>query len=77
MKRLFVRPAPRGLGLGRTLAEAIVAEARSRGYARMRLDTVPGMETAQALYAELGFAETAPYTANPVPGARFLELQLG
>jgi putative acetyltransferase len=76
MKRLYVRPAYRGLGVGRLLAEAIVAEARTRGYASMRLDTVPGMEAAQALYAELGFAETAPYTANPVPGARFLELEL-
>ena len=42
----------------------------------MRLDTTPGMEAAQALYEELGFAETAPYTHNPVPGTRFLELEL-
>jgi len=77
LKRLYVRPAHRRLGLGRLLAGAILAEARALAYARVRLDTVPGMETAQALYRDLGFTETAPYTANPVPGVRFLELELG
>ena len=76
LKRLFVQPTARGAGLGRRLMAAVVEEARRLGYGRMRLDTTPGMETAQKLYEDLGFEETAPYTHNPVAGTRFLELQL-
>ena len=76
LKRLYVRPTARGTGLGRRLTETAVAEARRLGYARMRLDTVPGMDAAQSLYEQLGFREIAPYRPNPIPGARFLELEL-
>jgi ribosomal protein S18 acetylase RimI-like enzyme len=76
MKRLYVQSLRRGSGLGRRLAEAAIAEGRRLGYAAMRLDTLPGMEAAQALYEELGFRDVAAYADNPVPGARFLELVL-
>jgi GNAT superfamily N-acetyltransferase len=74
LKRLYVRPSTRRVGLGRLLPEAAIAEACARGYVRMRLDTVPGMEAARAPYRTLGFKEIAPYTRNRVSGTRFLEL---
>jgi putative acetyltransferase len=76
MKRLYVPPQYRRLGVGRVLAEAIIAEARRIGYACMRLDTVPSMEAARALYVSLGFREIGAYRHNPIAGAVFMELKL-
>ncbi len=76
MKRLYVRDAFRAQGLGRKLAEAILAEARRIGYRRMRLDTLPSMRAAIPLYRSLGFSEITPYTINPIEGALFMEKEL-
>ncbi len=77
MKRLYVRKAFRGFGLGRQLAEAILEAAQRLGYASVLLDTLSDMEAARALYEELGFAEIPPYYHNPVVGAHYLKVDLG
>jgi len=77
MKRLYLRPQFRGKGLGRSLAERIILEARQIGYGKMRLDTVePVMKDAVAMYRKLGFQEVAPYRLNPIAGALYMELEL-
>jgi ribosomal protein S18 acetylase RimI-like enzyme len=75
MKRLFVSAEGRGLGLGRALAEAVIAEAKKLGYAELRLDTLPSMREAIALYRKLGFASIAPYYAAR-EGTLFMALSL-
>lgn len=76
MKRLYVRPAFRSLGVGRMLAQRVIQEGREAGYRCMRLDSLPSMAAALALYRDLGFREIEPYRDNPVNGAVFLELHL-
>ena len=76
MKRLYVAPEGRGHGLGRRLAKRALTEARRFGYRAVRLDTLPAMREAQALYTALGFRDIANYNGNPVPGTRFLEKTL-
>ncbi|HSE12037.1 MAG TPA: GNAT family N-acetyltransferase [Rudaea sp.] len=76
MKRLFVRPANRAAGVGKMLAERVIAEARSIGYRRMCLDTLPSMGRAQQLYEALGFRDIEAYRYNPVAGTRYLGLEL-
>lgn len=76
MKRLYVRPAFRGLGLGRQLAEAIMDAARMAAYDYVLLDTLNDMEAARALYEDLGFGEIPPYYHNPLAGAHYLKAEL-
>ena len=77
IRRLYVRPQFRGKRLGRELAEAIIAQAREAGYRTARLGTLPVMKEAIALYQSLGFAQVAPYKANALDGALYMELSLG
>ncbi len=77
MKRLYVRPQFRGKGLGRELAERVIADARQIGYSQLRLDTVePMMRAAVVMYRQLGFREIPPYRENPIEGALYMELEL-
>jgi GNAT superfamily N-acetyltransferase len=76
IKRLYVVPAARGLGLGRLLVERVIVVAREAGYTSLLLDTLPFMKEAQSLYVALGFKPTAPYRYNPVAGSAFLRFDL-
>ncbi len=76
IKRLYVVPTARGLGLGEALVRGIVDEGRQLNYTRLVLDTLPSMLAARSLYQALGFKPVAPYSYNPVAGTAFLELQL-
>lgn len=76
MKRLYVDEYFRGQGVGRALAQAIIASARDMNYIKMRLDTVPAMVEARGLYESLGFRKIQPYRFNPIEGARYMELDL-
>lgn len=76
MKRLFVRHAFRGFGLGRQLTQAILDSAKKAGYSCVLLDTLDDMESARALYEDLGFEEIPPYYHNPIAGAHYLKVDI-
>lgn len=76
MKRLYVNPPARGMGLGRKLATAVIEAGRQAGYRELRLDTLPSMASAQSLYRQLGFTPILPYYDTPIEGTVFLALPL-
>jgi putative acetyltransferase len=76
MKRLYLRPAYQGQGLGKLMAQHIISDAKQIGYARLLLDTLPQMQAAQGMYEALGFKDTEAYVYNPVPGTRYMALTL-
>ena len=77
LKRLYVRPAARGTGLGKRLAAAAIDRARELGYPVIRLDTLPRMEAARGIYSSLGFEPCEPWVDHPIPGVLFFEKRLG
>ncbi len=77
MKRLYVRPAFRGFGIGRLLVQALIDDATRAGYSSVLLDTLDEMESARGLYASFGFDEIPPYYFNPIAGAHYLKAELG
>lgn len=77
MKRLYVRPAFRGFGLGRLLVQALMDEAKRSAYSAVLLDTLDDMEAARGLYASFGFEEVPPYYFNPIAGAHYLKADIG
>jgi len=76
MKRLYMKPEYRGVGLGRRLAEIAIRKAQQLGYSRIVLDTLPSMTEAQSLYESLGFREIEGYYQNPVQGVRYLSREI-
>lgn len=76
MKRVYVRPAARGENLGRRLVQRAIEEARNAGYVRVCLDVLPEFIAAQRLYESLGFRPAPPVSFNPVPGTKYLGLEL-
>ena len=76
MKRLYIKPQYRSRHMGRKLVAEIIAKAHEIGYAKMRLDTIPAMISAQKLYESFGFKNIQPYCHNPISGTRFMELSL-
>lgn len=76
MKRLFVRPSARGLGVGRALITRVMTEARAKGYREMHLDTLPAMGEAQAIYESFGFRDIEAYYPTPIAGTRFMGVRL-
>jgi ribosomal protein S18 acetylase RimI-like enzyme len=76
LKRVYVQPGMRGIGLGRRLTGRIIGHARAAGYRALRLDTLPSMQPAIAMYESMGFRRIGPYRENPVQGAVFMELDL-